>query len=64
MSIFSRKLKKATKEDEEAFRNMMQEENVGTKDAIAMIIAGFITIVLPCLVVLLVLGGVVYLIFS
>ncbi|MBE6957874.1 MAG: hypothetical protein E7447_01805 [Ruminococcaceae bacterium] len=59
-----RKLKKASKKDEEAFREQMQEEKVGIKDAVAMIIAGFLTIVLPCLLVLLLICGVAFLIFT
>lgn len=59
-----RKLKKASQKDEEAFREQMQEEKVGIKDAVAMIIAGFLTIVLPCLLVLLLICGVAFLIFT
>lgn len=61
--VFKR-LKKATKKDEEAFREQMQEEKVGFKDGIAMVIAAFITIVLPCLLVLLLICGVAFLIFT
>ena len=50
--IFKR-LKKSTKEDEEQFRLMMEEEQVGWKDKFAMLIAAFFTIMLPCVAVLL-----------
>ena len=59
-----RKLKKASQKDEEEFRQQMQEEKVGFKDGLAMVIAAFITIVLPCLLFLLVICGVAYLIFT
>ena len=50
--IFKR-LKKSTKEDEEKFSLMMEEEQVGWKDKLAMLIAAFFTIMLPCVAVLL-----------
>ena len=59
-----RKLKKASKKDEEEFREKVQEEKIGFKDGIAMVIAAFITIVLPCLLFLLVICGVAFLIFT
>ena len=59
-----RKLKKASKKDEEAFRKRMQEEQVGFKDGLAMVIAAFITIVLPSLLILLSICGVAFLIFT
>lgn len=59
-----KKLKRSTKEQEAAFREQMQEEEVGWKDSLAMVIAGFLTIVLPCLLVLLLICGVAFLIFT
>ncbi len=50
--IFKR-LKKSTKEAEEQFSLMMEEEKVGWKDKLAMLIAAFFTIMLPCVAVLL-----------
>lgn len=64
MFLFFKRLKKSTKEQEEAFRQQMQDENVGWKDGLAMVIAGFITIVLPCLLVLLLICGVAFHIFT
>ena len=50
--IFKR-LKKSTKEEEEQFGRMMEEENVGCADKFAMLVAAFFTIMLPCVAVLL-----------
>ena len=49
--IFKR-LKKSTKEEEEQFSMMLEEEEVGWKDKLAMLIAAFFTIMLPCIAVL------------
>ena len=59
-----RNLKKATAEDEEKFRQRMQENQVGFKDGLAMTLAAFLVIILPaaliltgsCLLVMLLLG--------
>ena len=45
--IFKR-LKKSTKEEEAQFSQMLEEEQVGWKDKLAMLIAAFFTIMLPC----------------
>ena len=50
--IFKR-LKKSTKEEEAQFTHMLEEEQVGWKDKLAMLIAAFFTIMLPCIAVLL-----------
>ena len=50
--IFKR-LKKSTKEEEEQFAEMLEEEQVGWLDKLAMLIAAFITIIVPCLLALL-----------
>ena len=50
--IFKR-LKKSTKEEEEQFSMMLEEEKVGWKDKLAMLIAAFFTIMLPCIGILL-----------
>ena len=44
--IFKR-LKKSTKEEEEQFSMMLEEEKVGWKDKLAMLIGAFFTIMLP-----------------
>ena len=56
--IFKR-LKKSTKEEEEQFSRMMEEEKVGWKDKLAMLIAAFFTIMLPCVAVLLAFAGLI-----
>ena len=50
--IFKR-LKKSTKEEEAQFSRMLEEEQVGWKDKLAMFVAAFFTIMLPCVAVLL-----------
>ena len=50
--IFKR-LNKSTKEEEEQFGQMLEEEKVGCADKFAMLIAAFFTIMLPCVAVLL-----------
>ena len=49
--IFKR-LKKSTKEEEEQFSRMMEEENVGCADKFAMLVAAFFTIMLPVIAIL------------
>ena len=57
-------MKKATPEEEQAFRERLNENKVGFKDGLAMTLAAFLTIVLPvaliligcCLLVMLILG--------
>lgn len=53
--IFKR-LKKSTKEEEEQFGKMFEEEKVGWKDKFAMIFSAFFVIVLPCIVILVLLA--------
>ena len=50
--IFKR-LNKSTKEEEEQFGQMLEEEKVGCADKFSMLIAAFFTIMLPCIGVLL-----------
>lgn len=52
MLFFKKKLKRSTPEQDEQFRQMMQEERVGFKDGMAMIISAFLVLVLPCLLIL------------
>ena len=56
--IFKR-LKKSTKEEEEQFSMMLEEEKVGWKDKLAMLIAACFTILLPCIAVLLAFAGLI-----
>ncbi len=62
--FFKNRLKKASPEEEADFSKRMQENEVGAKDAFAMVLTAFLTIVLPCLGVLLALGGLVMLLFG
>lgn len=64
MLFFRKKLKKATKEDEERFARAMKENNVGFKDKFAMVISALLVLVLPSLLVLLALSGFVMLLFG
>ena len=47
-----REIKPVTKEQEAEFNERMKEEHVGFKDGFAMVLAAFLTVVLPCLAVL------------
>ena len=58
--IFKR-LKKSTPEQEEKFGRMMEEEKVGWKDKLAMILSAYMVIVLPCLLLLVVVCAVMLL---
>ncbi len=56
--IFKR-LNKSTKEQEDQFGRMLEEEKVGCADKFAMLIAAFFTIMLPCIAVLLAFAGLI-----
>ena len=56
--IFKR-LNKSTKEQEDQFGRMLEEEKVGCADKFAMLIAAFFTIMLPCIAVLLGFAGLI-----
>ena len=56
--IFKR-LKKSTKEEEQKFSDMFEEEQVGWKDKLAMLIAAFFTLMLPAIAVLLGFAGLI-----
>lgn len=49
---FRRILKKPTPEAEERFKKAFEENDVGSSDVLAMLIAAFLTIILPCLLIL------------
>ena len=59
-----REIKPVTKEQEEEFSKSFEENKVGAKDKFAMILAAFLTIVLPCLAVLGLMALVMMLIFG
>jgi hypothetical protein len=54
-----RRLRKSTREEEEQFENMLEEEKVGWKDRFAMMISAYVTLVIPSILVLLLLCGTV-----
>ena len=49
--IFKR-LKKSTPEEEEQFGQMLEQEKVGWKDRLAMMLSAYVVIVIPCILVL------------
>lgn len=59
-----RRLKKPDPEKEKAFREAMKEEKLGASDLFAMAISAFLTVVLPCLLVLGALGALFLWIFG
>ena len=52
MFFYQKRLKKSTPEDDEKFMQAMKENEVGFKDGLAMTMAAFVTIVLPCAAIL------------
>ncbi len=64
MLFFKKKLRKATEEDEKRFAEAMEENKVGASDKFAMLVAAFLVIVLPCLLVLLAISALAMLLFS
>ena len=64
MLFFRKRLRKATKEDDERFAQAFEENNVGFKDKLAMILSAFLVLVLPSLLVLLGLCGLTMLLFG
>ena len=49
--IFKR-LRKSTPEEEEQFGQMLEQEKVGWKDRLAMMLSAYVVIVIPCILVL------------
>lgn len=47
-----RRLKKPDPEKDQEFREAMREEKLGASDIFAMAISTFVTVVLPCLLIL------------
>lgn len=52
MLFFKKRLRKSSPEEDEQFRELMQQHDVGFKDGMAMILSAFLVIVLPCLLLL------------
>ena len=59
-----RRLKKSTPEQDEQFRQTMSDAKVTWKDKLAMMLSAYVTILLPCLLVLLVFGFLILLLFG
>ena len=59
-----REIKPVTKEQEKEFSERMEENKVGFKDGIIMVLTAFVTLVLPSLLVLGLLSLLVLLIFG
>ena len=57
-------LKKSTPEQEEEFKEMLDQEKVSWKDRWAMVLAAYLTILLPCAVILVVVGLLIIWIFG
>ncbi len=62
--IFGRGLHKATKKQEQEFSEQLNRERIGFRDGFAIVLAAFVTIVLPCLLILCGLSAVVLWIFG
>ena len=50
--LWWKRLKKSTPEQEAQFKDMLEAEKVTWKDRFAMAVAAFITILLPCTLIL------------
>ena len=59
-----RRLKKSTKEQDRAFQDLLEQEKVSWKDKLAMVFSAYLTILLPCLLILLAFAFVVMLLFG
>ena len=62
--IFGRGLHKATKKQEQELSELLNRERIGFRDGFAIVLAAFVTIVLPCLLILCGLSAVVLWIFG
>ncbi len=59
-----RRLKKSTKEQDRAFQDLLEQEKVSWKDKLAMVFSAYLTILLPCLLILLAFAFVIMLLFG
>lgn len=62
--LFGRKLRKATKKQEQEFSEKLEQEQVGLRDGLAMVLSAFVTIILPCLLILCGMGFLMLLLFG
>lgn len=51
-----KRIKKSSGEQEEKFKKMMTEEKVSFKEKLAMVLSGYLVILLPCLLILALFG--------
>ena len=59
-----KRLRKPTPEQEADFQKRMSDENLTWKDKLAMVLGAYVTILLPCILVLLGFGFLILLIFG
>ena len=59
-----KRLKKPTKEQEAEFQERLSDENLTWKDKLAMVLGAYITILLPCILILLAIGLLSMLLFG
>lgn len=52
MIAWWKRLKKSTPEQEDRFQEMLKEEKVSWKDRFAMLLAAYVSILLPCAIIL------------
>lgn len=59
-----KRLKKPTREQEQEFRDAMSSDEVTWKDKFAMVFSAYLTILLPCIVILVAFGLLVLWLFG
>ena len=59
-----KRIKKSSGEQEEKFKEMMTEEKVSFKEELAMVLSGYLVILLPCLLILALFGFLMLWIFG
>ncbi len=59
-----KRIKKPSGEQEEKFKEMMTEEKVSFKEKLAMVLSGYLVILLPCLLILALFGFLMLWIFG
>lgn len=59
-----KRIKKSSGEQEEKFKEMMAEEKVSFKEKLAMVLSGYLVILLPCLLILALFGFLMLWIFG
>ena len=59
-----KRIKKSSGEQEEKFKERMTEEKVSFKEKLAMVLSGYLVILLPCLLILALFGFLMLWIFG